>query len=165
MSDAPLPYKIAVLCDLRDDAGRVLLIHRAKHPNKDMYSPIGGKLDVETGESPAQCARREIWEEAGVDVPVDRLRLVGVISERAYQNETHWLMFLYRVIGAVEVEEREINEGRLEWRTVEDFDRLPMPETDRRALWPLIHDQDGRFFALHIDCSEDPMKWVVEQAD
>ena len=40
----PLPYKIAVLCDLRDESGRVLLIRRAKPPNQGLYSMIGGKL-------------------------------------------------------------------------------------------------------------------------
>src|SRR5690606_3754723 len=68
----PLPYKIAVLCDLRDERGRILLIRRKKHPNFGLCSPIGGKLDMHTGESPAQCARREIMEEAGIDVPIER---------------------------------------------------------------------------------------------
>ena len=38
------PYKIAVLCYLYDEEGRLLLLHRRKPPNRDMYSPIGGKL-------------------------------------------------------------------------------------------------------------------------
>ena len=35
---------------------------------------IGGKLETTLGESPAQCAQREIKEEAGIDIPIDRLR-------------------------------------------------------------------------------------------
>jgi len=163
MRTEPLPYKIACLCDLRDAAGRVLLIHRVKHPNKDLFSPIGGKLDTETGESPAQCAQREIREEAGIEVPMDRLRLIGMVSERSYEGETHWLMFVFRVIGSVEVEEREIPEGRLEWRRPEEVKDLPLPETDRRVIWPLIERMDGRFFSVHIDCSGEELTWVVEQ--
>ncbi|HRJ49981.1 MAG TPA: NUDIX hydrolase, partial [Phycisphaerales bacterium] len=71
-----MPYRLACLCDLRDERGRILLLRRAKAPNQGLCSPIGGKLDVSTGESPAQCARREIMEEAGIDVPIERLRLV-----------------------------------------------------------------------------------------
>jgi 8-oxo-dGTP diphosphatase len=163
MTDAPLPYKIAVLCDLRDADGRVLLIHRAKAPNQGLYSPIGGKLDTHTGESPAQCARREIMEEAGIEVPLDRLRLVGMVSEHAYQGETHWLMFVYRVVGSVSVTEQTIREGRLEWKSPNEIPDLPLPETDRRILWPLILRSSGRFFAVHIDCSGDALRWTVEQ--
>lgn len=163
MSNASLPYKIAVLCDLRDREGRVLLIHRAKAPNQGLYSPIGGKLDTETGESPAQCARREIHEEAGIDVPLERLRLVGMVSEAGYQGESHWLMFIYRVVGSVEVEEKMIREGQLEWRRPEDLAGLPLPETDRQALWPMILRSHGQFFAIHIDCVGDEIRWTVEQ--
>ena len=42
---APLPYKIAVLCYLFDERGRVLLLYRRKPPNRDLYSSVGGKLD------------------------------------------------------------------------------------------------------------------------
>ncbi|MBX3385475.1 MAG: NUDIX domain-containing protein [Phycisphaeraceae bacterium] len=179
MGEAALPYKLACLCDLRDAQGRVLLLHRLREPNKGLYSPIGGKLDMATGESPAQCARREIMEEAGIDVPIDRLHLAGLISERAYEGKGHWLLFYYRVIGPVEVSRSEIAEGRLEWHAPGAIESLPLPETDRRIIWPLIrrHEQHMRdsaqgrpgFFALHIDCSQvnqkgqPRMTWSVEQ--
>lgn len=162
---APLPYKIAVLCDLRDERGRVLLIRRAKAPNQGLYSMIGGKLDVDTGESPAQCARREIHEEAGVDVPIERLRLVGMVSEAGFEGQAHWLMFIYRVQGSVHVEPRTIREGDLDWHDEASVASLALPETDSRVFWPLLQRQAGRFFAVHIDCAEGGLKWSVEQAD
>lgn len=161
----PLPYKIAVLCDLRDERGRVLLIRRAKPPNQGLYSMIGGKLDTETGESPAQCARREIHEEAGIDVPIDRLRLVGLVSEAGFQGETHWLMFIYRVQGSVEVEARTIREGSLEWHDEQRVGALPLPETDSKVFWPLLQRQAGRFVAVHIDCAKGDLAWTIEQQD
>lgn len=165
-SSPPLPYKIAVLCDLRDGQGRILLIRRKKHPNFGLCSPIGGKLDMTTGESPAQCARREIMEEAGIELPIERLRLAGMISETAFEGNGHWLIFWYRVLGPVRVETREIREGWLEWHDPASIDALPLPNTDRRIIWPLVNQHDGRFFAVHIDCGADPddLKWVVEQA-
>lgn len=172
-----LPYKLACLCDLRDAQGRILLLRRLREPNKGLCSPIGGKLDMATGESPAQCAQREIMEEAGIHIPIDRLHLGGLISEQAYEGKGHWLLFYYRVLGPVEVERTEIPEGRLEWFHPHEIDALPLPETDRRIIWPLIrrmeqsYDQ-GRpgsrpgFFALHIDCSKPgEMTWSVEQEE
>ncbi len=158
------PYKIAVLCDLRDADGRILLLHRKKHPNQDLYSPIGGKLDTDLGESPAQCARREIQEEAGLDIPIDRLRLEGMISERGYEGEANWLLFYYRVVGHVELEPFEMREGKLEWHHPGEIDQLPLPKTDREVFWPLIHDHEGGFFAVHIDCTGPELVWSLEQS-
>lgn len=161
------PYKIAVLCDLRDREGRVLLLRRAKNPNQGMYSPIGGKLDTAAGESPARCAQREIEEEAGIHVPMERLKLRGIVSEHGYQGETNWLMFLYRVTGAVEVKEQTIREGDLVWKTWEELERLELPETDRTILWPLSreHDRPGGFFAVHVECVGPSLKWWIEQSE
>lgn len=164
MAAQPLPYRIAVLCELRDAQGRHLLIHRRRPPNQHLYSPIGGKLDVETGESPTQCARREIMEEAGIEVPIERLRLKGMISETAFEGAGHWLIFWYRVEGAVEVAEQDIPEGRLEWRSPDEIGSLPVPDTDRRILWPLVIEHENGFFAVHVDCSGADLRWTVEQS-
>jgi 8-oxo-dGTP diphosphatase len=172
-----LPYKLACLCDLRDDRGRVLLLRRLREPNKGLCSPIGGKLDMASGESPAQCARREIREEAGLDIPIHRLHLLGLISEAAFDNgksgRGHWLLFYYRVLGPVWVEPHDMPEGRLEWFEPSEIERLPLPDTDRRIIWPLVRKHEaagpgGRpgFFTLHIDCQAgegDAMTWSVEQ--
>lgn len=169
-NDSPLPYRLACLCDLRDADGRVLLIRRQKEPNFGLCSPIGGKLDMETGESPAQCAQREILEEAGIHVPIERIHLGGIISECAFEGRGHWLLFYYRVIGAVEVKAGPMKEGLLEWHEPQTLTSLPLPETDRRIIWPLIHKHDasgpgGRpgFFALHIDCRPNDLVWTIEQ--
>lgn len=170
----PLPYKIACLCDLRDKDGRVLLLRRLKEPNKGLCSPIGGKLDMHTGESPAQCAQREIREEAGIEVPIERIHLQGLISETAYEGRVHWLIFYYRVLGPVWVEPREMREGSLEWHEAGAIDALPLPDSDRKIIWPLVRSSEKKapkpgFFAVHIDCSAEAsggeMTWVVEQND
>ncbi len=171
-----LPYKLASLCDLRDKDGRILLLRRKKSPNLGLCSPIGGKLDMSTGESPAQCAQREIHEEAGIHVPMDRLFLGALISEQAFEGKGHWLMFYYRVLGPVWVEPQDIREGRLDWFKPAEVDRLPLPETDRRIIWPMIRKHEGAarndpfakpdFFALHIDLTAgegEQMRWSVEQ--
>lgn len=167
---AILPYKIACLCDLRDRHGRVLLLRRTRSPNQGLCSPIGGKLHMNEGESPARCAQREILEEAGIEVPLNRLHLAGLISEAGYEGAGHWLLMYYRVIGPVEVEEKDIPEGRLEWHDPKDIDALPLPDTDRSVIWPMIrkHEPSGPndrpgLFCVHIDCTGTEMAWTIDQ--
>lgn len=172
-----LPYKLACLCDLRDAQGRILLIERKKAPNQGLCSPIGGKLDTASGESPHQCAQREIREEAGIDLPIERLHLMGLVSERAFEGKGHWLMFYFRALGPVEVPEIDIDEGRLRWFEPGQLASLPLPETDRQIIWPLVdahahdlmahaeHDRTSLpgMFAVHIDCRGEGLTWSVEQ--
>lgn len=169
-ASASLPFKLACLCDLRDRDGRLLLLHRKKAPNKGLCSPIGGKLEMERGESPAQCAQREIKEEAGIDVALEHIRLMGLIAETAFEGTTHWLLFYYRVMTPVEVVDGHMDEGELRWHAPDELDALPVPETDRKIIWPLVrkHDASGPdggpgFFSVHIDCRGDTLSWSVEQ--
>ncbi len=163
MSTEPLPYRVAVLCDLRDAQGRLLMLKRAKEPNKGQYSMIGGKLETADGESPAQCAQREIQEEAGIDVAIEDLRLIGMISEQAFLGAGHWLLFVYRVMVSVEVEARSIREGELEWHEADAIDGLELPQSDREVIWPLLRKHEGGFFTAHIDCRKGGLSWRVEQ--
>jgi 8-oxo-dGTP diphosphatase len=163
----PLPYRIAVLCYLYDADGRVLLLHRSKSPNDGMYSPIGGKLEIAAGESPHQAAVREIAEEAGLHVADDDVRMIGIVSETAYEGETHWLIFLFEVmrpVGHDEIRDMHIDEGRLEWIDAGAVADLPIPDTDREIMNPLVREHRGGFFVVHIDCSTDPMTWSVRES-
>src|SRR5208283_621649 len=91
-----LPYRIAVLVFLENAAGEHLLLLRAKAPNKGVWSPIGGKLEMASGESPFECAVRETLEETGFRIGVADLHLFSMIAEKAYEGQSHWLMFLFR---------------------------------------------------------------------
>ncbi len=155
-----LPYKVAVLCYLFDPQGRILMLHRRKPPNIDMYSPVGGKIEISRGESPHECAVREVHEETGLQLGADEMRLMGMVSERAYQGEMHWLIFLFECMRPVRPEEVpvvEFDEGRLEWIPASEVERLPIPATDREIMWPTVLAHRGGFFAIDIDCSVVPM--------
>lgn len=157
-----LPYQIAVLCYLFDQKGRVLLLNRSRRPNQGLYSPIGGKLHMHEGESPAVCAKREISEEAQINIDIKDLHLTGIISETSYENTTHWLMFLYELTRPAQIARMHIDEGELGWHELDDVERLPIPKTDREVIWPLFRRFRGRFFAAHIDCTDDRLDWRLE---
>src|SRR2546425_9709494 len=68
-----VPYKISTLLYCFDDQDKVLLLERRKEPNLGLWSPCGGKLNTETGESPYACAFREAAEEIGLRIsPAER---------------------------------------------------------------------------------------------
>ena len=52
------------------------MLHRNKNPNMGLYSPIGGKLDITTGESPHDCALREIMEETELQLPNEDVTII-----------------------------------------------------------------------------------------
>ncbi len=65
-TNSPLPFKISCLIFITNKKGENLLIKRNKSPNKNCWSPIGGKLNMHLGESPYECARRETREEVNL---------------------------------------------------------------------------------------------------
>ena len=164
---AALPYKVAVLCYLWDERDRLLMLHRRKLPNVDMYSPVGGTIEISRGESPHECAVREVHEETGLRVGDDQMRLFGMVSERAYQGEMHWLIFLFECVRRVQPEEVthvDFDEGRLEWHEVAAVEKLPIPETDREFLWPTVRAHRGGFFVLHIDCRGERLVSTLDES-
>jgi len=64
-------------CAVFDGTGRVLLIRRKNPPFEGAYALPGGFVEI--GESVAAACRREVLEEAGIEL--GNLRLVGVYSD------------------------------------------------------------------------------------
>src|SRR3954470_24851612 len=112
MPTPSLAYKIAVLVFLENAAGEQLLMLRAKPPNLGVWSPIGGKLETALGESPFECAVRETFEETGVHAVTSDFHLFAIIAEKPYENQAHWLMFLFRCKRALTTLPPDITEGR-----------------------------------------------------
>jgi 8-oxo-dGTP diphosphatase len=149
----PLAYKIAVLVFLENAAGEHLLLLRAKPPNLGVWSPIGGKLETGTGESPFECAVRETAEETGFAITTADLHLFAMIAEKAYEGESHWLMFLFRCRRPIPGLPPDIKEGKFGFFSRAAVASLPIPETDRNALWPIYDQYRDRFVALRADCA------------
>jgi len=164
MANVALDHKIAVLVFLENAAGELLLMLRAKPPNLGVWSPIGGKLETATGESPFECAVRETFEETGFQVAAADLHLFAMIAEKAYEGHSHWLMFLFRCRRPIPALPPDIAEGRFGFFTRTAIDRLPIPETDRTALWPIFDRHRDRFVALKADCAPgQPVRVEIEE--
>ena len=160
--NAPPPslgYKIAVLVFVQNSQGEHLLLLRNKAPNQGSWSPLGGKLETGIGESPFECAVRETREEAGITLETSDLHLFSMIAERAYEGQSHWLLFLFRSRRAHDVLPPEITEGRFAFFSREAINGLPIPETDRTILWPLFDRYQDDFVALRAEC--DPAGPIV----
>jgi len=147
-----LPYKISTLIYLRDRQGRLLLLSRRKAPNQGLWSPIGGKLEMGAGESPHEAAAREVREEAGLAVTPADLHLFALIAEKNYEDRCHWLMFLFDCRRELDALPPPIDEGAFAFFREDQIDGLALPETDRKALWPLYFKARGDFTALRADC-------------
>jgi 8-oxo-dGTP diphosphatase len=152
---APLGYKIAVLVFLQNAEGEHLMMLRAKPPNLGVWSPIGGKLETATGESPFECAVRETREETGFEIGSSDLHLFAIIAEKAYEGQSHWLLFLFRVKRPIPALPPNIAEGSFGFFSRSAMADLPLPETDRTALWPIFDAYRDRFVMLKADCAPD----------
>jgi 8-oxo-dGTP diphosphatase len=159
-----LSYKIAVLVFLENQAGEHLMLLRAKPPNLGIWSPIGGKLEMHLGESPFECAVRETFEETGFAITAADLHLFATIAEKAYEGQSHWLIFLFRCKKPLNVLPPDILEGKFGFFSRAAINELPIPETDRSALWPIYDQYHDRYVMLKADCAPGkPVKVEIEQ--
>jgi len=160
-----LPYEISTLLYFFNARDEVLLLERRKEPNLGLWSPCGGKLKTDIGESPYACACREAREEIGLSLSPAELHLTGIVSEHGYQGRDHWLMFLFELKRKLEELPPPHREGRFGFFSVAAFKRLPLPQTDREQIWPLFWRHRGGFFAAHCQCLLDGRnEWTLEES-
>ncbi len=161
----PLPYKVASLLYCFNERDEILLLERAQEPNRGFWSPCGGKLRTDIGESPYVCACREAGEEMGVTLVPRDLHLTGLISEHGYQGQTHWLMFLFEVKPRLTAVPPDHPEGRFAFYRRDQLDSLRLPQTDRERIWPWFWQHRGGFFAAHCHCYADGRNdWTLEES-
>ena len=161
----PLPYKISTLLFLKDQDGRFLLLRRTKPPNRDKWSPIGGKLDVTVGESPFECATRECREETGLEITHKDLHLFSIVSEKSFEGSGHWLMFLFDCHKPIRELPPPIDEGEFSFFTRKEIEELVIPETDNALLWPFYDEHHQDFIMMRADCDPNKkLEIVVEES-
>ena len=139
--------------------GDVLLMLRNKEPNLGLWVGPGGKL--EPGESPYDCAKRELYEETGLEV--NDLHFRGLITEISPRPDWQWLMFLYvatEFSGTIVEDKRE---GRLSWCALSEVMQLPIPEADSVFFQKVININMPFYQAKFVYDSDLCLVNVIEQ--
>ena len=160
-----LPHKIATQLYCIDAAARLLQLARTQEPNLGKWSPTGGKVHADRGESPYVCACREALEEMELTLKPSDLHLTGLVSEDGYEGRTHWYIFLFEVLPRLAKLPPPCREGRFGFFNNAEMARLNEPLTDRDKLWPLFLQHRGGFFSGHCHCLEgDDFEWTTEES-
>lgn len=141
---------------LHPDGQRVLMVHRTRRDQK--FNGLGGK--VEPDEDVVACVRRELAEEARIEVVSMRLR--GTISWPGFgaDGEDHFgFVFVVDVFtGTVPTSN---DEGELLWVDIADVVefRLDMWPGDRAWLPLVFDDQVPQFHGVSPYCDGRPLGW------
>lgn len=108
------------------------MLHRNKKPqdlHEGKWNGLGGK--VEPGESPEECAVREIREESGLEV--DQLACKGFIAFPSFDGANDWHVHVY-LATVFPGECKPCGEGELDWIENEKVLSLNLWEGDRIFL-------------------------------
>lgn len=143
------------------DGSRVLMIHRNTRPDDHhlgKYNGLGGKMEPD--ENVVDCMKREIREEAGIEV--EELSLRGTISWPGFgKHGEDWFGFIFRIDRFSGEALQHNDEGTLEWVDVGSVSTLPLWEGDKYFL-PLVFDSAVQQFHGVMPYKEGhPTGWTV----
>ena len=136
--------------------GCYLMLHRVRKErdeNRDKWVGIGGKF--EPGESPEDCALREVLEETGLTMHSWRYRGIVTFVSDEWGTEYMHLFHSDDFSGSL----KDCDEGDLEWVDKQRVLHLPIWEGDRIFLRLL--DTDEPFFSLKLCYSGDRLTAAV----
>jgi len=131
--------KLATLCYVFDKKrNSTLMIHRVKKTNdyhQGKWNGLGGKFEF--GESPEDCAKREIEEESGLIVKT--LKLKGFITFPLFDGNEDWYVFLF-TSDEFAGELIDSAEGNLEWIPNDKLTTINLWEGDKVFIPWLFED-------------------------
>lgn len=131
--------KLATLCYVMDkNNNSTLMIYRNKKKNdfhEGKWNGLGGKF--EPGESPEECAIREIKEESGLKV--NSLLMKGFITFPLFDGKDDWYVFLFTAHD-FEGELIDSPEGHLEWISIDKLTEINLWEGDKIFIPWLFQD-------------------------
>lgn len=137
--------KLATLCYVIKD-NKTLMIYRNKKENdyhEGKWNGLGGKF--ETGESPEDCAIREMKEETGLDVKNPIMK--GFITFPNFDGVDDWYVFVF-VFKEFEGELIDSPEGHLEWIDNDKLTELNLWDGDKIFLPWLFQE---KFFSAKFN--------------
>ncbi|MBU1099429.1 MAG: 8-oxo-dGTP diphosphatase [Bacteroidetes bacterium] len=122
---------LATLCYVQRD-GKTLMLYRNKKENdyhEGKWNGLGGKFEL--GESPEECAIRELKEESGLNVK--NLIMKGFISFPKFDKVNDWQVFVF-VIDDFDGELIDCPEGELDWIPNNKLTDLNLWEGDKHFI-------------------------------
>lgn len=137
--------KLATLCYIRKE-NKTLMLYRNKKENdyhEGKWNGLGGKF--EPGESPEECAIREVFEESGLKAK--SVKMKGFITFPMFDTKEDWYVFLF-VIDDFEGELIDSPEGRLEWIDNDRLTELNLWDGDKIFIPWLFED---KFFSAKFN--------------
>lgn len=130
--------KLATLCYLQKN-GKTLMLYRNKKENdyhEGKWNGLGGKF--EQGESPEECAVREVKEESGFFM--NKPELKGHITFPLFDGKDDWYVFVF-VCDDFSGELIDSPEGQLEWIPNDELVDLNLWDGDRIFIPWLFKDE------------------------
>ena len=117
--------KLATLCYVRRNRHTLMMLRnkKANDIHEGKWNGLGGKF--EPGETPEDCARREVREECGLHA--ESLSMRGFITFPLFKDAEDWYVFVF-TIDQFSGELGDCAEGDLRW--IPDDDLLSL------NLWP-----------------------------
>ncbi|SNS14426.1 8-oxo-dGTP diphosphatase [Belliella buryatensis] len=146
--------KVATICILRS-GDYFLLIKRIKEPNKNFYTPLGGKLDP--FETPLNAAIRETWEESGIKV--QHMEFKGILTETS-PKKYNWISYVYLADIDRHITKKS-EEGLLEWIHVDSLLEIPTSQTD----WFIYkYIKENKKFILNAEYNNNmEIQWLINE--
>ncbi|MBV6480010.1 MAG: hypothetical protein HGGPFJEG_02824 [Ignavibacteria bacterium] len=148
--------KLATLLYIKNQKGEYLLQKRLKNPNKDLYSPPGGKLDLPSAESPDACAVREAFEECRLVTKNEDWKLIGILTEKNFPGTGSIMIFLMKYAKLHNELPLPCAEGTHYFIHPDNFHNYELPHTDRKFIWDKVLSYDNEVFFLNLDCTYYP---------
>jgi mutator protein MutT len=120
------------------DGSRLLLIRRSKEPSKGLWSVPGGVIEL--GETVQDAVKREVKEETGIDVQVERLLDVAdaIIRDEQGQVRFHYVVIRYlaRPLTTMARPRSDVSEAK--WVDLTDATNYPLTKGATKLVDTLL---------------------------
>ena len=113
---------------------KILIVKRANEPAKGLWSVPGGV--VELGEQLYKALTREVKEETGLEIDIERLldAVDNIVFDKAGKIQYHYVLldYLCRLRGGALKAADDVNE--IQWVSLEALQSLPITPTLNRMI-------------------------------
>ena len=141
---------------LLEREGRFLMLKENHDPDKGLWNIPSGKIEL--GESPLDCVKREVKEEAGLDFEPQQIAMISSVvrHQSLHPQTTHILRVIYtgKFSGQIDFAgneidsagDREIAESR--WLTLDEINSGQFPQRHPDVPEAIKRYNSGRLLPL-----------------